>query len=321
VDAATLDLIQAAFERYFAENSGATFQQAASILSWDEDKMVFVLDGWRITAQGNETNSALVASFLRSSFWTKGGSGAGVGGILQAVDGLTASLGQMSRINVGLGYVPIQTILDDSQIKAYMRDTLGMSPAEIDELLDSLDGENTTSDYYQRASAISVLYSANALADMSVDDALECTKRTTSSGWGQSLVDDTARYALLLGFAYANRDYVVDTYDRYGNTTGSKNLYEYLTSGNRIGGSNLQGWFSEEGVTSSEAYQAYMQSEQMRQDLSAFLGMMQIMDHNTAQFDAYFEAYQNDPASRPYEFFFKELQDPFLDVLGISGGN
>ncbi|MCR4805428.1 MAG: prepilin-type N-terminal cleavage/methylation domain-containing protein [Clostridia bacterium] len=322
VDEATIDLIQAAFDRYFAENSGASFEQAASILSWDEEKMVFVLDGWRITAQGNETNSALVASFLRSSFWTKGGSGAGVGGILQAVDGLTASLGQMSPVTVGRQYVALKEIMKDPNLMAFMTNTMGMTQAEAIALRDSLTGENTTAENYQRASAISVLYTAHQMQGMSVADALACSERNTSSGMAQSLVDDTARYALLLGFAYNHKDFEVSTYDRQGNDLGrTVNLYEYMTSGNRISGSYLQAWFSEAGVTSSAEYQAYMASDQMRQDLNAFLGMMQIMDRNSEQFDEYFEAYQNDPGSKPYEFFATQLEGPFLDVLGISGGN
>lgn len=314
---AEVQMLQESFDSIFEDNIDQHFEEGVDLLVWNNET------GWTAVVSEKDTGSKLMKTYLRSSFWSHG-SAEGVDGMLSAVNGLSSTIGQMSSVNLdGHLVIPIKELLKNADIRAFMvgEDELNMGSEAWAALLTAITSEaepsETNKQAREQASAITVMYAASKLADM---DAAEAIARggsrqidTTADGF----VNETAGYAMLLGFAYYNKNYIAPTYNSSGEIIGQTILYKSLTDGDRVGGSNLQGWLSSDSdghneIMDSEEFRQYRESGQMERDMKAFLELMRMVNENQSAFD-YTQV-------DSYDFFSSNsIRDPLLDVLGIPG--
>lgn len=241
------------------------------------------------------TNSELVNAFDHSSFGTAGTTRQ----LTQAVDSLVYTLGDMNSGSV------LRTLYNDDQVQAFFKNKLHLTD-------DQMKGLSK----YQKTAGL-VLYIADQSKGLEVDDIVGKNAGEASALVNALNADKVADFALqystVLGYAYNNKDVRMNQYGACGNTKkeNAYNLYDYLTSGNQIGGSNMTyGVFGE--ITGSEGYQEYKQSDLARSDVEGFLAAMQLINNNAENI--------NIMDAKNYKFFANDVTGTFEEVIGRSGG-
>ncbi len=212
-------------------------------------------------------NPELVSIFSESAFSTEGTPEQ----LMKSVNSLTITMERM------LGGGAIDILMEDADIQNYMKSTMKLSDDQIKALSAN-----------QKA-AISVMYVASKLRGKTVDDVAAMTEGKNLSTYisrGSMSGDDfsavAAEYATMLGYAYTHPDAEVHMYKSgcsgITQTSTTKNMKDYLTSGTQIGGTNLTGIFGE--MAKNSDYQAYKKTEDGQRDIEGFLAAMSMIDDN-----------------------------------------